>query len=331
MTADHTPDVIESRLRAALGDLRPSAEAPEDLRSRVGALPEQIGNRSIIDRIAAARRPLLATAAFVAIASIAALAISFTPLGRLPPGTNAPDSTGFDPTVEGPGLLLDPVPTLLIVQIVATVAAVVFGVRFGTGKGFRSRRGRAFGLVVVAVAGTSIMFAVQSQFSLTGASGTALGYDANVVPPPGANGPRVYYSTAEPGKPTIAFFEFWNFGALPVRLEGLVTDMNPDSLGSQWVALALPTVANEFPNSLDKLQSFTPQLIPPQSSVTIYLVGRAGECAFGPGYQPGVSDATSFSSFPRDVRLGYSIFGLSSTTVVEMPMQLVEPAAVHCP
>jgi hypothetical protein len=34
---------------------------------------------------------------------------------------------------------------------------------------------------------------------------------------------------------------------------------------------------------------------------------------------------------PQDVTFGYSIFGLSGTATMQMPMQLVEAEAEHCP
>lgn len=321
---------LEDRIRASLADLRPGDAAPERLRARIEQLPERFGRPGIVGRIVAMRRSLVALAVVAAVATVAALAVSLTPLRPLTPGGNAPNPT-FDPSVEGPGLLHDPIPTMLIVQVVSIVAALVFVVGWTSARAFRSRRGIAAGLVAVGLAGGSILLAVQA-LTVTGGFGPALGYDASASPPPGSDGPRVYYSTAEPGQPTIAFFEVWNFGALPIQLDGMVVDdIFSGAIGPRFTALALATVPNEYPNSLDKLQPFTAQLIPPQSSVVIYLVGRAGACAFGPGYAPDVSEAPGFSVLTRDVRLGYSVFGLASTTVVEMPMQLVEPAAVRCP
>jgi hypothetical protein len=178
--------------------------------------------------------------------------------------------------------------------------------------------------------GTTVL-SLQAPFTVTGGYGPTLGYDASANPPIGSNGPTVYYSTAAPGKPTIVFFDLWNLGPMPVRLDGLVADLTEGFDGAGVIALALPADPNAFRNRLDQLVPFTPSVVAPNEWVRIFLVGRAGSCAFGPGYQPGVSDSTAYASRVRTVRLGYSILGLSSTTDVEMPMQLVEPAAVHCP
>jgi hypothetical protein len=336
-----TRDPIEIRLRAALEDLRPPDGAPATLRARVDAVPEHGRRLGRGARLRAFATSTSAVAAVVGVAAIAILAASFSQvvLHTLPgvdvPG-GGPTAVAFDPSIEGPGLLRHPIWTLLIAQAVLVAAtALVVGrtaTRWRTPGAVRTRRAWTAPIVVGIVATGAIALSFQTPLTVTGSSGPVLGYDVNLSSPPGSNGPSVYYSTAVPGGPTIALFEVWNFGVLPVQLDGLVTDLPAGERGPSWIALALPTIPDTFPNRLDQLRPFAPITLAPNTSVPIYLVGRAGICAYGPGFQPGASAVvTGYSSPSRDLRLGYSILGLSSVTTVQMPMQLVEPDAAHCP
>ena len=123
-----------------------------------------------------------------------------------------------------------------------------------------------------------------------------------------------------------------NGSALPVTLEGIVSGDEPGSPGPRWIALALPFVPNAFPNGVDQLRAFTPQVIAPNERITLYLVGKAGPCSFGPGFSLDNDSAVAgYVSLPREVQLGYSILGLAGTSSFTMPMQVVEPARQSCP
>jgi hypothetical protein len=268
----------------------------------------------------------------LAVAAFAIVVLSLRQVAAPPSngGVNAPPA-GFDPTLAGPGLLFGPIPTLQVVQVLAVVVALAFAYRWRSIGGFDSWRdmGRGLGLIVLVAAPTAL--AMQPTLLVEGGYGTALGYGQPISGPPGSDVPQVSYESADPGAPMIAFFEVMNAGPLPITVNGMVSIGSPGSSG-RWIALALPSDPNSYPNPVDQLRTFTRQVVAPGDSVTLYLVGKAGACAYGPGYDIESSvDATSFAAFTRNVELGYSVLGLSSTTTVEMPMQLIEPAAAHCP
>jgi hypothetical protein len=330
MTTGTTGDPVEGRLKAALADLRPVDGAPASLRWRVDAIPDRIDDVGRLSRLRRAFSTPAAFATLLALAAIAIVAVSFRP-NIVPPLSGGAPEPSFDPALEGPGLLYGQIPTMQVVQVLAVVVALALAYRWRSFGGFASWRdmGRGLGLIVLVTAPTAL--ALQPGLIAEGAYGTALGYGQPFTGPFGSSLPTVYYETAEPGAPMIAFMELENVGPLPITLNGLVSPVPPGSSGPAWIALALPSVANTFPNTVEQLRPFTVQVMGPGEFVTLYLVGRAGSCAFGPGFEPGGSPGvTTFAELARDVEIGYSVLGLASKTTIEMPMEFVEPTG-RCP
>jgi hypothetical protein len=333
MTRSASLDPIEARLRAALVDLRPANGAPAALRARVDATPDRIGSRGLAARV----RSLAAMPAFVAVVVVAAaIVIAAVSLEH----AVAPDNIGgagsqpvtFDPALEGPGIVHDPIPTLWIVEALVVLLALGLARRWRSRVGFDSGRDMARGLALIVLVAASASIAITTPLKDWGGSiGTALGYGLQVYPPPDTDAPEVYYESAKPGEPMIAFFDVTNTSALPITLEGIVMSDSRSNAGPRWTALALASDPNTFPNPPDKLRVFTPQVIAPNDRITLYLVGKAGPCAFGPGYTVDTVGVTGYASMSRDLQLDYSILGLSATSTFTMPLQLVEPAASRCP
>lgn len=343
MTRSTHIDPLEARLRGTLEELRPADGAPASLRSRVDGLPEHMASPGFVGRL----RGLLVSPSTVAVviagAAILALAVAFK--GGVPaPYDNvggAPHPT-FDPTVEGPGMLHGPIPTLLVAAVISVLLAARLVrhwraiVRLDTWLDI----GRGVALVALLAIPTSLVLepAVRDQ---GGSLGPVLGFGIPVDPPPGSDSAPVYYVTAEPGAPFIVLFDIANGSALPVTVDGIVSESFVSSdptatsdptrrTGPEWTALALPSIPNIFPNGMDQLRPFTPTVVASNQLLTLYLVGKAGSCAFGAGYTPDTIGVTSYASMTRAVHIGYSILGLSTTTSFTMPLQVVEPESSRC-
>lgn len=332
MNRDATLDRFEATLREALVDQRPIEGAPGTLHARIDAIPERVGAvgwRARVAAMAAARGELAALVGVLVIIAVAASARSI--IAPVTGGGTGPTTVPLDPTIEGPGILHNPIPTLLIAQGLAVLLAAGLARRWRSIGGFESYRDMGRGLVLILLVLASALALQPGIANLGGSEGTALGYGIPVYPPPGADGPDVYYESAKPGGPMIAFFDVTNVSALPVTLEGLVSNEPPGSGGPRWTALAVATSRDVFPNDLSQLRPFSPQVIQPNQLFTIYLVGKAGTCAFGPGYTVDTVGVGGFASMSRSIQLSYSMLGLSTRTTIEMPMQLVEPTNANCP
>jgi hypothetical protein len=75
---------------------------------------------------------------------------------------------------------------------------------------------------------------------------------------------------------------------------------------------------------------FQPKVIQPGAYIDVYLVRRAGACAFGPGFALNNPEVQGFATRDRVVHFAYSVFGLWSTAPFELPANLVEPYG-RCP
>lgn len=81
-----------------------------------------------------------------------------------------------------------------------------------------------------------------------------------------------------------------------------------------------------FPG-VEEATPFRPVDVPPDGRVLLYVVGRAGDCAFGPSFR--VDDSHAYAS-SRKVRVAYSVLGLSSVGEVELPVTLAQPQSEDC-
>jgi len=329
MTRTPPIDSVEDHVRAALAALRPAGEAPLALRARVEAIPERVGSVGIVSRLRRAFTAPSSVAPAVAVVAVAILAVAYRPVAAPLTGGAQPPAA-FDPTVEGPGIL-NTVPTLYVAFALSVLTALALAVRWRSIGSFDTWRDMGRGLLLIVLVGLPAVMALQPPLKdLGGSSGTALGYGLVVYPAPGLDGPEVRYVSADPGAPMIAFFDVTNTGALPVTLEGIVPRAGDDPAGPHWTSLALARDRNVFPNQTDQLLPFTAQVIAPNDRITLYLIGKAGHCAYGPGYTLDTVGATGFTSMSRDIQLAYSILGLTAQSTFTMPFQLVEPERDLC-
>jgi len=70
--------------------------------------------------------------------------------------------------------------------------------------------------------------------------------------------------------------------------------------------------------------------VAPGDSLTLYLVGRAGDCAYGPAFS--LENASEFGFQGRSsVRIAYSVAGLTAESEVTLPVIVAEPLLGNCP
>lgn len=323
---------FDTWLSEQLRDLRPSEGAPETLRLRVDGVPGRLGHYHQLRRLVDGQSGMLAVAGLTAAAALAAFAFALRPGLVLPgPGGNAPPPT-FDPTVEGPGLLYDVIPTLTIVPgIVALVALVGAWIVRRRGIGGRLAGLPFAGLATVAFA--AMLVALHPGFTWRdGMYGPILGYSISAEPPEGSDGPSVFYEAANPGDPLIFAVTITNPGPLPIRLEGIVEDlMALQEINTRWTAMTTRVDVTADPSRLDLLQAFRPVVVGPGQQLDVYLVAKAGRCTYGPGFTLDAPRVGGYVSRSREIKLAYSVFGLASYAPFELPVVLVEPTREDCP
>lgn len=324
MTNPQAFDATELRLRAALLDLRPPDGPPSTLGARVDAIPDRIARPGSWARIAAL---VSAPAAIALVVSVAAIGLAINLARVMTPGDGGPGTglDSFDPVAAGTGLVRIAIPALQVVAALSMLAAILLVRRWRSIGGFDTWRdmGRGLALIVlVLIPGWLLVRPPLRDYG--GSLGGGLGLGASAHPPFGSQSPEVRYVTAERGTPFIAFFDVTNGSALPVTLEGLVVEADAAGLGPRWTSLALASVPNAFPNSFEQLRPFTPQVIAPNDRITLYLVGRAGSCAFGSGFTID-TPVESGETLDRTLQLSYSVLGLASTSTFTIPFEIVQP------
>jgi hypothetical protein len=141
--------------------------------------------------------------------------------------------------------------------------------------------------------------------------------------------PGVWYVTAEPGGPVVLAFDVGNPGPLPIRLLGVVERQDPEGSFLRWTAVWLHEDADGGMPAVEEAAPFRPLEVPPDGHVVLYLVGRAGACAFGPSFRLEDADTGTFVT-SRHVRIAYAVLGLSSVGEVELPVTLAQPQSEEC-
>lgn len=328
---------FEGALRGMLAARRPVDGAPAELRGRILAIPERI-------RPGAARRPSpvariagsvagLAAAAAIALLVVGALASRpVVPDVGSSPAADAPVAT-FDPAIEGPGIVTPsdeysppPESLTLVPWVIAGVGGVLLAVVALTGG--RVRRLAALAAVVVLAIGANALSS-HPGFEMGYSVGPRMGLDVRAEPPPAAEGPGVWYVTAEPDGPVVFAFDVRNPGPLPIRLLGVVQRPDPGPSFPRWTAVWLHVDPGGGMPAVEEAMPFRQLEVPPDGHVVLYLVGRAGACAFGPSFRLEDADTGDFAS-SRHVRIAYAVLGLSSVGEVELPFTLAQPLREDC-
>ena len=326
---------LERQLRAVLSEARPSSGASDDLRRRVFAIADA-PPRSRLGRF-------VLTAGWAAAGSVAAAAAVFVlwflgtrgtaPIDVPGAGASAPPST-FEPTRTGLGILTTVVPTLQLVPAMVTLSAIAVAIWLVVRYRSRRRRSGLMGAVAaVAVALGAVAFSQHPGFEWRGGSyAAALGLSVQADPAPGSGGVTTFYETAEPRGPYAVLVTLTNPGPLPIRLEGLVQPAPDGYIGPRWVALWLATGPDGSPGAgaLTDARPFEPVEVAANGTVDLYLVGRAGSCAFGPTFSLGTSDVGGYVGGDRQIELAYSVFGLDRGGVFTLPFAVIEPVPNNC-
>jgi hypothetical protein len=334
-----TPDQsFEGALRGMLEERRPGNGAPAELRDRVARIPEEVRPGAAHGSI----RPMASIAGSLAgLAAAAAIALLvFGALGSRPVvpdvgSAPAPDAqvATFDPAIEGPGIVTPsdeyprPAESLSSVPwVVAAIGGVVFGALALTGG--RSRRLAALaGVVALAIGANGLSSHPGFETGSAWGPRTGLGVQAGALPASG--GVDVWYVTAEPDGPIVFAFNVRNPGPLPIRLLGVVQDEYRSSSFPSWTAVWLYENEDGGLPAVEEATPFRPVDVPPDGHVALYVVGRAGACAFGPSFRLEDAEEMTYAS-SRRLLVAYAVLGLSSVGEVELPVALAQPQNEEC-
>jgi hypothetical protein len=325
---------LDRALRTVLSEQRPDGGAPASLRARVLNIPDSVREQPAIMRfVRAIGVPLAAVGAAATAVVLTAFGMTRVPIQGLPPGTVGGAVRGFDPSIEGPGLVTEVLPTaviaglLLIVVAAAVTAGTFFSIRASTG------RGRTIILLgVLGVAAGIGLIRFDAGFSASGYRGAPLGY---VEAPSPFHDELVWIQTAGPGESTVGVFSVRNTAAVPVRIEGIVVGYSDEVAFGHWTALWMPPGGPGWDApGLDEIRPFEPVTLEPGAGLILYAAGRAGPCAFGPSFDPtrqySDTEIAGYTELGPEVEVAYSVFGLASVAVIDIEETFAEPARAGC-
>ena len=334
MHVSTSEEPVERALRGLLAERRPGDGAPDHLRQRVERLPELVGAPPRFGGIRALGGGLAAAASLAVAALLVALVISGRGVQQLVQGVGAVPSPGttFNPTIDGPGIVDYVAPTLpygaLAIGIIAAVLAVAFLVRV------RRRRpvaGVVGGVLLSIAAISAIALSFHPGFAFGSEIGPVLGYGVQVTAAPGSDGPDTWYDTAAPGQPIEIVFTIRNPGPLPIRLLGVVQDPYAKQMVIyRWSALWLGGDPNDGRTEIGSPQPFEPVDVQPGGELRVYLVGKAGKCAYGPSFSLAGNPEIAYASRGRQIHFAFSVLGLPSGGDVTLPVALAEPTVNGC-
>lgn len=330
---------LEAAIRAALAESRPETDAPADLRARVELIPDSARPSFLPSplrtSLLAAARIVALGAAVIGIYVLARLGGSTVPSVSPLPGVGA-QPTVFDPEIVGPGVLssidhqLTMVPWLVAFLGWVAIAGLAVWV---------ARRLRRFVVPVVAVGLALAILLGLGAASLVrhpgftwggGAYGPRLGLDVSAEPPPGSDSRDVWYVTAPKGAPFAFGLTIRNPGPLPIRFLGVVEPNEPGVLFYRWAAAWQHDDPHGFMPLIADSSAFHPIEVAPGDFLTLYVVARASECAFGPGFLD--EDPNTFGFQIREtIQIAYSVLGLTATSEFQLPFIVAEPVRDSCP
>ena len=137
------------------------------------------------------------------------------------------------------------------------------------------------------------------------------------------------YVEAQAGENFIYFFNVVNDGSLPLRVLGVVDENPDDAMAPRWTAIG--THFDELQTGavpdIDAATPFEPVELGPGETLDLYVVGRAGVCAFGPGFDPSGSSSLMIRN---EVRMAFSVLGLASNSRISLPFNLNQPVDEVC-
>ena len=333
----HHPSTIETELRAVLARQRPAEGAPAALRARVDDIPERVRlDNPLLALLRRAAVPLAAVGVASAAVVLASIGLTRAPVTGLPPA-GGPTTVTFDPTLEGFGLVTSIVPTLLVGQWMLVGIAVAMVLRLSLGAGRHTRRSKLVAsllvvLTIVIAPTTRLPFLDDLGLQPGNVRAVLAGYALDEPPDEPFQEFDRYYQTAGPGESISIMFSIENAGPVPVRVEGVV--VHPDSLAhvqARWTAVWLPAIGTsaDVVPPLEETRPFEPRALAPGEELQLYLVGRAGPCAFGPGFAAD-SGVAGWTMLGPTIEVAYSIAGLVGTATIDMDQAFLEPRRNNC-
>ncbi|HEY5434364.1 MAG TPA: hypothetical protein VIK13_03975 [Candidatus Limnocylindrales bacterium] len=321
---------LERELRGALDDRDPGP-ASHALRDRVDRIPDAPAERDRSRLLSALGG--LGGLAGLAVAAAVVLVVMGHPGELVAPGVGAgPTGTlgpTFDPRMAGPGLVGAGIPTEWVVALLALsgVALVAFAMRLGGRRGFAL----IVAVVLVGVGVAQTLTADVGPGPVTSNRGVGVTF---VAPPAGSSAKDVAYITAAPGEPFAFMVSISNDGSMPIRLLGLRDPAAADDslapsitapVGPGITAVRRDTAPNGGTFGMDAAVPLTPIDLEPGEFVVLYVVGQAGQCAFGPTYDPSLGSTVGYTGL-RDLEVVYSVYGMPRTATLEWPYDILEPS-----
>jgi hypothetical protein len=228
----------------------------------------------------------------------------------------------FDPSLEGPGVSStdDLSPAILVIA-----ACGVLGVLSVSARGWRRTAPALIGALLAGWALVAALAPISIGFS-------GYGQGLNVVRASGVPGSseELLYELAPPnGRFTMGILI--NAGQpLPVRIEGIVSPSYAGRDSFLGMVLTAVWIDDEPHGGMSgPARPFAPFDVPREGQA-IWLVGRAGGCAFGPAFDPLRSDVGGFAGI-ESIDLRVSVLGWPRTISLALPFRLVEPHPQSCP
>ena len=323
---------LDGELREVLRRRDPGA-APSALRTWVLEVPEDATRTG-------SSRPQRPLAALLGVAAVILLAvIGFSTVRHLGPtgvagssvasGSPATPSAvespvaAFDPTLEGPGVSStdDLSPAILVVLACTLLAGLALTLR---GRRRFVPAAVAAGLAAWAVLGALLPITVFD-------SGYGLGLNIVRAPTVPGSGVELVYEVAPPnGRFSIGLYLAAE-GPVPVRIEGIVSPAfgrDPKSfVGTVLTALWIDGEPNG--GMTGPIRPFMPFDMP-RNGQSVWLVGRAGGCALGSGFDPTNPSAESGFEIIESLDVRVSVLGWPRTVHVGLPFRIAEPRQALC-
>jgi hypothetical protein len=329
---DGSDAAFEVWVAGAMRELRPVEGSSDALSARVLAIPDGVRRRTWLGRVRDGQSGVLVVAG---LATAFAGVLLWTSFRLLPsrPGAIVSPAASFDPSIVGPGIVTSMAPSLEIARWVVAGLIAFFALRLLLMR--RAGSGRplvlgGLGLLLAYVASPVVRY----DPGLENGSFDALPLGFGVDAPEGPFETRdVWYETADPAQPTTIVISLRNAGPVPVRFEGIVGDLGDVFISSQpWKAVWLgPTEDHGSVAGMERASPFAPTTIAPGAELEVFLVGRAGPCAYGSTFHIGDDAATGSLHLSPLIEVAYSVFGLLSTTSIEPRLTLAEPQRANCP
>jgi hypothetical protein len=330
-----TDAAFERALRTVLSEGRPVGGAPASLRGSVLGIPDSVREAPAIVRfVRAIGVPLAAVGAAATAVVLAAFGMTRVPIQGLPPGSVGGAISGFDPSIEGPGLVTNVLPTAVIagLMLIVVAAAVTAGTFFSS----RASTGRGRTIILLGIVGVAAgigLIRFDPGLSAGNYRGAPLGY---VEAPAGPlHDELVWIQTAGPDDPTVGVFSLRNTAAVPVRIEGILAAYSDGVVFGHWTAMWMPPGGPGWDApGLDQIRPFEPVTLEPGAGLIVYAAGRAGPCAFGPSFDPSrqysETEIAGYTELGPLVQVAYSVYGLASVAVIDIEETFAEPARAGC-